>query len=83
MGDAKQYVFTYKEIAETLVKAQGLHEGLWGVYMEFGLQATNAGPNDNELLPAVIIPVMKVGIQRFEKANGLTVDAALVNPSKK
>jgi len=29
MPEAGQIVFTYKEIAELLVKQQGIHEGIW------------------------------------------------------
>jgi hypothetical protein len=80
MAEAQNYTFDYKEIAEALIKKQGIHEGLWGIYMEFGIGAANAGPSENIIFPAAIIPVVKVGIQRFDKPNNLTVDAAEVNP---
>jgi hypothetical protein len=35
---------------------------------------------DNTLTPAAIVPVLKIGIQRFPEPNSLTVDAARVNP---
>ena len=41
MAEVKTYVFDYKEVAEALIKQQGIHEGLWGVYMEFGIGAAN------------------------------------------
>jgi hypothetical protein len=82
MAEAKNYVFDYKEIAEILIKAQGIHEGLWGIYIEFGFGAANiqAGPSQDMVLPAAIIPVKSIGIQRFDEPNSLTVDAAEVNP---
>src|SRR5919197_1299408 len=82
MAEVKSYVFDYKEVAEALIKKQGIHEGLWGIYMEFGIGAANipAGPSEQVLLPAAIVPVVKVGIQRFDKPSSLTVDAAEVNP---
>jgi hypothetical protein len=82
MAEAKNYTFTYKEIAEALVKAQGLHEGLWGAYLQFGIGAANipTGPSNETLIPAAIVPVLNIGIQRFEQPNSLTVDAAEVNP---
>jgi hypothetical protein len=82
MADAKQFVFAYKEVAEALVKQQGIHEGIWGIYMEFGIQGANIGsdPGDASMLPAAIIPVLKLGLQRFEKENNLSVDAGRVNP---
>ncbi|MFT3837149.1 MAG: hypothetical protein QM723_09145 [Myxococcaceae bacterium] len=84
MGEAKQYVFSFKEIAEQMVRAQGLTEGIWGVYFEFGLQGSNIGPNDAELVPAAILPVIRIGIQRFDKLNSLSVDASkLKTPGEK
>lgn len=83
MAEAKNiYVFTYKQLAEALVKNQGIHEGLWGVYVKFGISASNIGPTQEEILPAAIVPVLEIGIQKFEKQNNLTVDAAEVNPDK-
>jgi hypothetical protein len=82
MAEVKTYVFDYKEVAEALVKKQNIHEGLWGIYMEFGIGAGNipAGPSEQVLLPAAIVPVVKIGIQRFDAPSSLTVDAAEVNP---
>lgn len=80
MAEVKSFTFTYQEIVEALVKKQEIHDGLWGIYMEFGIAAANAGPSDENLLPTAIVPVVKVGIQRFDKPNSLTVDAAEVNP---
>jgi hypothetical protein len=62
------------------VKAQDIHEGIWGLYIEFGLSASNVGPNEMELKPAAVIPILKLGLQRFPHENNLTVDAAKVNP---
>jgi hypothetical protein len=75
-----RYTFTHKELVEALIKTQGLHEGLWSMYVEFGLGAVNAGPSDDQLLPAAIVPVVKIGLQKGEKENAITVDAAKVNP---
>ena len=83
MSEIKNYTFSHKELAEILVKVQDLHEGFWGVYIEFGLGAANVTqPISDDLVPAAIIPIKKIGIQRFDQPNNLTVDAAHVNPSK-
>lgn len=83
MAEADRYTFGYKEVAEALVKQQGIHEGLWGVYVEFAIAAANLGsaPESNDLVPTAIVPVQRMGIQRFPEANNLTVDAAAVNPA--
>lgn len=77
--------FTFQEIAEQLVKAKGLHEGHWGVSVTFGLAAQNVPANvdgNDTLVPAALIPVFNIGINEFDKPNGLTVDASKVNPKK-
>lgn len=81
MAEATMFVFSYKELAETLVKKQDIHEGLWGVYIKFGFGAINIGdPQTGMLSPTAICSVQEIGIQRFDQASNLTVDAAEVNP---
>lgn len=82
MAEVNNITFTHKELAEILVKHRGIHEGVWGVYVEFGLQASNVGPTEENLSPAAIVPVLKVGIQKFKGENSLAVDAGKVNPKK-
>lgn len=85
MAEATQYVFDLKEIVEALVKKQNIHEGIWGIYIEFGLVAVNvgSGPDGKTLVPSAVAGVQKIGIQRFPETNNLTVDAAVVNPAPK
>ena len=67
-----------------MVQKLGLHEGLWGVYFEFGLQGANVptSPDGKNFVPAAISMVKSVGIQKFDAPNNLTVNAAEVNPKK-
>ncbi|HEY6324652.1 MAG TPA: hypothetical protein VJA16_24165 [Thermoanaerobaculia bacterium] len=74
--------FTHKELVELLVRHQGLNKGIWGLFVEFGIGAANVGPSDEELLPTAVVPVIKIGLQRFPKLTSLSVDAAKVNPLK-
>jgi hypothetical protein len=85
MAEVDRYLFDFKELAEAFIKKLDLHEGLWGVSIEFGLAATNipTGPDGKTITPAAISLVQKIGIQRFPEANNLTVDAAEVNPAPK
>jgi hypothetical protein len=80
MPEASQVTFSFKEIATALVKAQDLHEGIWGVFINFGIQANNIGPNENELRPTAMIPILTMGLMKFDKETNLSVDAAKVNP---
>lgn len=73
-------VTSYKQVAEALVKYHGIHEGIWGIFARFGLGASNVGPNENELSPAAIVPLVELGLQKFAKETNLSVDAAKVNP---
>jgi hypothetical protein len=79
MAETKQIVFTHKEVVEALLKQQGIHEGIWSLYVEFGLGALNVGASEDSLLPAAVIPITKIGIQKADKVNSLSVDAAQVN----
>jgi hypothetical protein len=90
MGEPEIINFGYKEITEALVKHQGIHEGLWSLNIQFGLQTTtiNVKVEEDEskeevLVPGVIIPLLKMGIKKHDKPNPFTVDAAEVNPSPK
>lgn len=84
MAEVERLAFTYKEIAAALVREQDLREGLWGIYIEFGLAAANIpGPEEGSLVPAAIIPIVKIGLQRFDEASNLAVDASEVNPGSK
>lgn len=81
MADAQRYIFSLKEIAEALIKKQGIHEGNWGLYLEFGISGTNIMNEDQtQVLPAAIVPITKMGLQKFDAPNPLTVDAAKANP---
>jgi len=82
MPEVLNYAFTHKELAELMIKKQDLHEGHWCISIEFGLGAANlaAGPEDSNMFPTAIVPVKRIGIQRHERPNQLTVDAAEVNP---
>jgi hypothetical protein len=35
------------------------------------------------LLPAAIVPILEIGLQKFDKETNLSVNAAEVNPLKK
>lgn len=80
MPETTQIAFSHKEVVEALLRKQGIHEGIWGIYVKFGIQAANIGASSADLVPAAIIPVMNIGLQRFEEENNLAVDAGKVNP---
>jgi hypothetical protein len=81
MPETNQYIFSFQEIVTALVKLNNIHEGIWGLFVNFGINAQNLGPTETELRPAAIIPIMQMGLMRFDKENNLSVDAARVNPA--
>ena len=80
MAETNLVTFSYKEVVEALLKKQDIHEGLWALYIEFGIGAANAGPSNDQLSPSAIVPVGKIGIQRATEITNLSVNAAEVNP---
>jgi hypothetical protein len=84
MPETKQIAFSNKEIATLLLKDQKIHEGWWGIMFEFGFTAgaVPLPPGGDNLCPAAIIGVQKIGIQRFDAENPIAVNAAEVNPPK-
>ncbi len=80
MAEASQITFTHKEVVEALLKKQGIHKGIWGIYVKFGIAAANIGGSDSDLNPSAIVPVLQIGLQKSEKENNLSADAAKVNP---
>jgi hypothetical protein len=84
MQKQNQITYTHQELAAALIKDNDIHEGFWGVYLEFGFSAANIpSAPQNEIYPSAVVPVMKIGIQKFDTENNLTVDAAKINPNKK
>jgi len=82
MAESTQIVFSYKEVAEALLKTQDIHEGIWGLFIKFGISAANVGATPDTVSPAAIVPILQIGLQKFETENNLSVDAALVNPRR-
>ena len=82
MAEITMYMFGLKEVVELLIKQQGIHEGVWGISIEFGLSAANVPitPDGSTVAPAAITIIQKIGIRRAESPNNLTIDAAEVNP---
>lgn len=90
MAEARQYIFDYKEVVEALLKKQGIHEGIWALYIEFGFAAANlestidggSVPQNTpkNINPTAIVPIRNIGIIIANEINSISVDAAEVNP---
>jgi hypothetical protein len=77
-------MYSPQEIVESLIKKEGIHDGIWGLVIKFGFGASNVNPPDtpSHLLPAAVISIHEIGIQKVDRQNNLTVDASKVNPAK-
>lgn len=82
MGEPQLIAFTNKEIVRALLKYHNIHEGIWSLTVQFGLKAgmSKVGPSEEDMVPTVIIPLLKFAIQRHDKDTPFTVNASEVNP---
>ncbi len=84
MDELKTIALTHKEVTLALIKARNLHEGIWQLYIEFGLSAANIPVPDEkqelQVCPAAIIPIKTIGLMMVDKESPLAIDASKVNP---
>lgn len=81
MSDATRiHKCSMEELTRVLVQHFDVREGTWGVYVEFGIAGTNLHVQDAGLVPAAMVPIMKVGIREFPAGTPLAVDAASALP---
>lgn len=80
MAETTQILFSHKEVVEALIKSQGIHEGIWGLHVKFGMQAINVGLDENNINPGAIVPILALGLQKFEQETSISLDASKVNP---
>jgi hypothetical protein len=84
MADPTQFVFSHRDLAEILVHKQNLHEGLWQVAFQLGMgQGNTPAPTGVGTVPSIVVSILAVNLQKADKENPSTVDAAKVNPHKK
>jgi len=84
-AEKERILFSYQEIVECLIKEKDIHEGIWGIVVGFELGVANVLKHGEagSFLPAAIVPISSIGIERVEEESNLTVNAALVNPKTK
>ena len=84
MAEANQIIFSHKEVVEALLKQHGsIQKGLWGLFIKFGISAANVGSGPTDLYPAAIVPIVEIGLQKFDSETNISVDAAKVMTSSK
>jgi hypothetical protein len=83
MPEPEHVTFTHRDIAELLVRKAGINEGFWGLLLQFGIAGANLQDPQGQVMPAAIVPVLKIGIQKFDQPSSLTVDASKLGPKRK
>jgi hypothetical protein len=75
---------TPAELVLVLVKHADLHEGIWGLHVEFAFGAGNTtGPGGkDDVVPVAFVAATKIGLRKYDAESPISVDAAKVNPAK-
>ncbi|MDE1971337.1 MAG: hypothetical protein KGI50_07225, partial [Patescibacteria group bacterium] len=69
-----------KEVLALLLKARGIHEGLYTARVQFQIGLGQFGVNPQDVYPTAMIGVSHIGFSEVKEMNPLTVDASIVNP---
>lgn len=72
-----------RDLAAVLIRHYGLHEGLYDLLIEFQVGVGAVGPDPTALTPGAMIGVSRVGLIPSRSKGPTTVDAAIINPTKK
>ena len=91
----KPILVDFTEVVAAMVRHADIHEGIWQLFVEFGITAANMGfrdPNDPDaptgpedgppsyILPTAMIPIKQIGIIPKTHLSNISVDASVVNP---
>jgi hypothetical protein len=83
MAEVAQYQFTFKEVAELLIKRQGIHEGVWAVGFNLNIGTGLMGPTPDQSFPSAMVQITSAILTKIEagqQPSPSAVDAAIVNP---
>jgi hypothetical protein len=81
-NNASREPLELRDLAALLVQHYGIHEGKYDLLVEFKIGAGSVGPKD-DTLPGAIVGVSKIGLMPAKTDGPTTVDAAVINPTKK
>lgn len=80
MAELKTIAFDHREVVEALIKKQDLHEGIWQLYLEFGLGGVNVQTGEGQVSPSAIVTINKIGLTKVDVETPIALDASKVNP---
>ncbi len=82
MAEATQIEYSLREVAELIVRDQGIKEGHWMILLKFAHTAANISlENKDDINPVVMTRVMAMGIQRVDEPSRISVDASELSKS--
>ena len=78
MDNVSQFQFELVEVAQMLLRREGVKEGKWTLGVNFGIATTFAGPTPDAARPTILVSVDKLILQKAEANTpaALTVDAS-------
>lgn len=87
MPETNQIRFSHAEVLNLLVREADVHEGLWALSFQVGMQVGRISTGPDSALPGASILIQGLGIQRLDEEMPITpgstyVDAAKVNPKR-
>lgn len=82
MAENTQTMYALKELAELLIKHQGIHEGFYELSIEFQMAVGGVGiaPSPEHVMPGAMLGVSRIGITKVPINTPLSVDASQINP---
>lgn len=80
MPEAKQIVYTHKELTELMLRDRGIRSGHWAIYITFRLAGVNVDLGGGDARPAAIAVVDGIGLQQADEGFPLSVDASKLAP---
>lgn len=72
---------TQRELLALLIRHFGVHEGTFGLSVDFKVAAVGAaGPTPDDTMPGIVFGISGVGIVPLDSQGSHTLDAAVCNP---
>lgn len=75
--------FSLRDLAEILIRHQGIHSGNYELSINFQIAVGAVGPSESNVLPGAMIGVSGFGLVPAMITGPNTVDAAIANPLPK
>lgn len=82
MAEATQFSFSFLEVAEELIKKQGIRDGKWVIAVEYTINIGLMAAIPPDAKPGVMVLANTIQLVKAQEGSppNLTVDAAIVNP---